>query len=48
MTVTQLATVLTQEELISWAAYYEIKQQEQEKASDRAKHQDRTMSPRKR
>jgi hypothetical protein len=48
MTVAQLASVLTQEELITWAAYYEIKHEEHDKAADRAKQQNKTMSARNR
>jgi hypothetical protein len=48
MTVGQLSNVLTQEELISWAAFFELKREEQEKASDRARQQSKTAAPRKR
>lgn len=37
MTVSQLSQHLTQEELISWAAFYQIKSEEEEKAMERAK-----------
>ena len=37
MTVRQLASQLTQEELTGWAAFYELKAEEEQKAMDRAK-----------
>ena len=37
MTVAQLTSQLTQEELIGWAAFYELKAEEEEKVMDRAK-----------
>jgi hypothetical protein len=37
MTVAQLTKSLTQEELVSWAAYFSIKSEEEEKARDQAK-----------
>jgi len=37
MTVAQLSRDLTQEELVGWAAYYSIKNEEEEKAMDRAR-----------
>lgn len=48
MTVRKLASQLTQEELIGWAAFYELKAEEEEKAMDRAKtgRGARTMSSR--
>jgi hypothetical protein len=48
MTVRQLASQLTQEELTGWAAFYELKAEEEEKAMDRAKtgRGARTMSSR--
>jgi len=48
MTVRQLASQLTQEELIGWAAFYELKAEEEEKVMDRAKtgRGARTMSSR--
>ena len=39
MTVAQLAERLTQEELTSWAAYFEIRNEQEEKALDQAKAQ---------
>ena len=48
MTVRQLASQLTQEELAGWAAFYELKAEEEEKVMDRAKtgRGARTMSSR--
>jgi len=37
MTVAQLSRDLTQEELVGWAAYYELKSEQEEKAMDRAR-----------
>ncbi len=37
MTVAQLTTHLTREELIGWAAFYELKSEEEERVMDRAK-----------
>jgi|TARA_R100000278_G_scaffold123172_1_gene111667 hypothetical protein len=37
MTVAQLAKQLTQEELVGWAAFYEVKSEEEERAMERAK-----------
>ena len=36
MTVAQLSRDLTQEELIGWAAFFELKNEEEERARDRA------------
>ena len=38
MTVAQLSQQLTQEELISWAAFFQLKSEEEEKAMERASH----------
>nr|BAR25936.1 hypothetical protein [uncultured Mediterranean phage uvMED]BAR25964.1 hypothetical protein [uncultured Mediterranean phage uvMED]BAR26013.1 hypothetical protein [uncultured Mediterranean phage uvMED]BAR26022.1 hypothetical protein [uncultured Mediterranean phage uvMED]BAR26063.1 hypothetical protein [uncultured Mediterranean phage uvMED] len=48
MTVSQLTAYLTQEELIGWAAFYELKNEEEERVMDRAKTSRgaRTMSRR--
>lgn len=48
MTVSQLTANLTQEELIGWAAFYELKSEEEERVMDRAKtgRGARTMSRR--
>jgi hypothetical protein len=37
MTVTALTRELTQEELVGWAAFYELKSEEEEKAMERAR-----------
>ena len=37
MTVAQLTVHLTREELIGWAAFYELKSEEEERGMDRAK-----------
>tara|TARA_R100000278_G_C5455200_1_gene158876 strand:+ start:212 stop:358 length:147 start_codon:yes stop_codon:yes gene_type:complete len=37
MTVSSLAQQLTVEEMLGWAAFYEIKAEEEEKAMDRAR-----------
>jgi|TARA_B100000035_G_scaffold314389_2_gene330518 hypothetical protein len=37
MTLSQLTIHLTQEELVGWAAFYELKTEEEERAMDRAK-----------
>lgn len=37
MTVAQLTAHLTKEELIGWAAFYELKSEEEEKVMDRAR-----------
>jgi hypothetical protein len=37
MTVTNLTTSLTNEELVGWAAFYELKGEEEEQAMDRAR-----------
>jgi hypothetical protein len=42
MTVSQLTSQLTQEELTTWAAYFEIRSEEEEKAMERAKRQSQT------
>ena len=41
MTVSRLRTELTDAELVNFAAYYEIKREEEEKAMDRAKRKRR-------
>jgi len=37
MTVAQLSRHLTQEELIGWAAFYELQREEEDKVRDQAK-----------
>ena len=48
MTMRQLTSQLTQEELVGWAAFYELKAEEEEKVMDRARTGKgaRTMSSR--
>ena len=48
MTLSALSSELTQEELIGWAAYYDLKHEEEQKALDhgRTSRQVRTMSTR--
>jgi hypothetical protein len=44
MTVAQLSTQLTQEELLAWAGFYQLKNEEEEKAMERAKRQGRSAT----
>ena len=37
MTLAQLSKHLTQEELVGWAAFYEVKGEEEERVMDRAR-----------
>jgi len=48
MTVVELSRTLTQEEMIGWAAFYELKREENERSMDRARTSKgaRTMSSR--
>jgi len=48
MTVAQLSQTLTQEELVGWAAFFELKNEQEEKAIQSAKTASRaqTMSRR--
>lgn len=48
MTVRQLTEQLTQEELIGWSAFYELKSEQEEKVMDRARtsRKARTMGSR--
>jgi len=48
MTLSALSSELTQEELVGWAAYYDLKHEEEQKALDQSKtsKQVRTMSAR--
>jgi hypothetical protein len=48
MTVTQLTFTLTQEELAGWAAFFELRNDEEQKAMERAKYQSRSASMRSR
>lgn len=40
----QLSCYLTQEELVGWAAFYELKAEQEEKAHDQAKMRGRAQS----
>lgn len=42
MTVSCLTQQLTQEELTTWAAFYQIRGEEEEKAAERAKRKGQT------
>jgi len=44
MTVAQLSRDLTTEELVGWAAFFELRNEEQEKAQDRARMKSRASS----
>lgn len=44
MTVAQLCRELTHEELVGWAAFYELRADEEEKARDRAQAQSKFKS----
>ena len=44
MTVAQLSRDLTMEELVGWAAFFELRNEEEEKAHDRARAQSRVKS----
>lgn len=48
MPVAQLTKTLTQEELVSWAAFFEIRNEEEEKAMERAKRQSTSATMRSR
>lgn len=43
MTVAQLTQTLTQEELASWAAFFELRNEEEEKAMQRAKYRSKVQ-----
>jgi len=45
MTLNELTTKLTQEELINWIAYYELKRDYEEKAIQNAKDKSRARKP---
>tara|TARA_R110001606_G_scaffold394251_1_gene564982 strand:- start:481 stop:627 length:147 start_codon:yes stop_codon:yes gene_type:complete len=45
MTVAQLCKTLTQEELVGWAAFFELKSEQEEKAIEKAKTANRTQVP---
>ncbi len=44
MTVSRLCLDLTQEELVGWAAFFDIKSEEEEKAMERAQALARTKT----
>ena len=48
MTVAQLCQTLTQEELVGWAAFFELKNEEEEKAMQNAKVSSRAQTMRRR
>ena len=45
MTIRELTSKLTQEELINWIAYYELKRDYEEKAIQNAKDKSRARKP---
>ena len=45
MTIKELAIKLTQEELVNWIAYYELKREYEEKAIQNAKDKSRARKP---
>jgi hypothetical protein len=48
MTLKQLAEVVTQEELIGWAAYFEVKAEYEEKAMERSRRNSQAATMRSR
>ena len=48
MTVAQLCQTMTQEELVGWAAFFELKNEEEEKAMQNAKVSSRAQTMRRR
>ncbi len=46
MTVAQLSTQLTQEELLAWAGFYQLKNEEEEKAMERSKRKSQAATMR--
>ena len=48
MTVAQLSQTLTQEELIGWAAFFELKNEQEDKAKDRVQTSRAAQAMRKR
>jgi hypothetical protein len=44
MTVAQLSKTLTQEELVGWAAFFELKNEQEEKAIQNAKVSSRAQT----
>ena len=45
MTIKELTIKLTQEELVNWIAYYELKREYEEKAIQNAKDKSRARKP---
>ena len=45
MTIKELTIKLTQEELVNWRAYYELKREYEEKAIQNAKDKSRARKP---
>tara|TARA_R100000773_G_scaffold496_1_gene869 strand:- start:1730 stop:1903 length:174 start_codon:yes stop_codon:yes gene_type:complete len=48
MTVKELSAKLTREELVGWIAFYEIKNEEEKKAMEKAQNKPRARVPKKR
>ena len=48
MTVKELSTKLTREELVGWIAFYEIKNEEEKRAMENAQNKPRARVPKKR
>ena len=48
MTVKELSTKLTREELVGWIAFYEIKNEEEKRAMEKAQNKQRARVPKKR
>ena len=48
MTVKELSTKLSREELVGWIAFYELKNEEEKKAIEKAQNKPRATVPKKR
>tara|TARA_Y100001951_G_C11252203_1_gene247125 strand:+ start:416 stop:589 length:174 start_codon:yes stop_codon:yes gene_type:complete len=48
MTVKELSAKMTREELIGWIAFYELKNEEENKAMEKAQNKSRARVPKKR
>ena len=48
MTVKELSTKLTREELVGWIAFYEIKNEEEKQAMEKAQNKSQARVPKKR
>ena len=48
MTVKELSAKMTREELIGWIAFYELKNEEENKAMEKAQNKARARVPKKR